>query len=39
MFAIVAPWLRDKAWMAKLQHWRGFRSLFGLKSAPVLEFV
>jgi hypothetical protein len=24
--------------LAKLQHWRGFQRLFGLKAAPVLEF-
>jgi hypothetical protein len=23
----------------KLQHWRGFQSIFGLGAAPVLEFA
>jgi len=24
---------------AKLQHWRGLAGIFGLKTAPVLEFL
>jgi hypothetical protein len=25
--------------MGKVQHWRGFQSIFGLKGAPMLDFV